>query len=247
MPLSALEGLNLTGQWVKLSTTANSPEKALNSRSQPTKGWFFLVKKINTQSPVSGEGHSSPQLTKPQYFPSLSWTDCLPAPLSLCSSSEVFRKLPAVLIWEFQFCHDTVPTKMWGSPLPDPWNRSSLMFSAPGTSHLSLCSYPQPCLTAPPLPPLFLLKPQLFFKAPTQIPPGLAVTFLTALSSVRAFSSWHDVIMYDVLCYVAIFLWSQFSLFNFLATSPSICLLNSATTGLNKFISIGWMRIWVFK
>lgn len=42
LSLSALEGLNLTGQRVKLSTEANDPEKALNSSSQATTGFTFL-------------------------------------------------------------------------------------------------------------------------------------------------------------------------------------------------------------
>lgn len=69
LSLSALEGLNLTGQRVKLPTRGNAPEKALNSSSQATTGFTSppptRVKKINTQSPLSGEGHASPQLTNP--------------------------------------------------------------------------------------------------------------------------------------------------------------------------------------
>lgn len=42
LSLSALEGLNLTGQRVKLSTEANAPEKALNSSSQATSGFTFF-------------------------------------------------------------------------------------------------------------------------------------------------------------------------------------------------------------
>lgn len=67
LSLSAFEGLNLTGQRVKLPTKGNAPEKALNSSSQATTGVTFFprVKKINTESPLSGEGHASPQLTNP--------------------------------------------------------------------------------------------------------------------------------------------------------------------------------------
>lgn len=68
LSLSALEGLNLTGQRVKLSIKANAPEKTLNSSFKSSNHriyFFFQVKKINTQSPLSGEGHASPQLINP--------------------------------------------------------------------------------------------------------------------------------------------------------------------------------------
>lgn len=100
LSLSALEGLNLTGQRVKLPTRGNAPEKALNSSSQATTGFtFFPPGKENkhTKSTLWRRAHLSsaykPQLANPSH----SRPGCLRALLSLFST-EIFRKLPATLI-----------------------------------------------------------------------------------------------------------------------------------------------------
>lgn len=60
MSLSAVEGLNLTGQGVKLSAKSNSPEKASTDLRKASKEIFFWIEKLNIKRSVTNEGHTSP-------------------------------------------------------------------------------------------------------------------------------------------------------------------------------------------
>lgn len=120
------------------------------------------------------------------------------------------------------------------------------LFDDSSPRYLPLCSYPLPCLVAPP-PPLFLLKPQLFFKAQLKFLPAWQWPFshLWILIGPSPHDMTLSCTMYCVM--LLVFLWSQLSLFNLLGTSPSPYPLNSSAIVINKFITIGCIRIWAFK